>query len=219
MAERKTMTTSTNQSRSPGRPHLVSPVRDDLIRHARTLFIAHPYEKVSTRMVANRAGVNMGMIRYYFNNKAGLFETMLRETVEPMHQLMASSKITSSENFLLVFMNNFYRVMAQHTNFPRFIGRTMQLSPDAIPRQITENVMLAQTALMHEKAHQELNAEGVMKAGVNAKLTHFTMLSLTLFPFVAPPEMLKLHGITIDDNFLSELLEHNTRLLNQGIIN
>ncbi|WP_286262097.1 hypothetical protein [Thalassotalea atypica] len=54
---------------------------------------------------------------------------------------------------------------------------------------------------------------------MNAQLAHFTMLSLTLFPFVAPPEILKLHGINIDENFLFELFKHNSALLKQGIIN
>ena len=44
------------------------------------------YDKVSIRLIAQKAGVNSSLIRYYFGNKEGLFETMLRETLAPMFE-------------------------------------------------------------------------------------------------------------------------------------
>ena len=207
--------------RAPGRPQQSIQVRDDLIYHARLLFIAQPYEKVSLRMVANAAGVNMGMIRYYFNNKAGLFETMMRETLSPVHQAMkkADSSLGSDVNLMLLLMTNFYKLMTQHKNLPRLISRTMQLSKEAPQRQIVEKIMLEHLPVMQEKVFSELNTDGVLQDGISAQLSYFSMLNLMLFPFIAPPEILKLHGINIDDDFLINLLEHNIRLLKQGIIN
>jgi len=213
------MTTTKEHKRLPGRPQQTTQVRDALIDHARVLFISHPYEKVSTRRVANCAGVNMGMIRYYFNSKAGLFETMLRETLTPTRQVMEATSTDTQDNFFITFMSNFYQVMAKHENFPRFINRTMQLSPDTLQRKITERVMLEHLPIMQAKLKSELSKEGVMKEDVNANFTYFPMLNLMLFPFVAPPEILKLHNIVIDEDFLAGLLKHNTRLVTKGIIN
>lgn len=210
---------ASNEVRAPGRPQQSMQVRDDLIHHARLLFIAQPYEKVSLRMVANVAGVSMGMIRYYFNNKAGLFETMLRETLRPMQEAMVGASPSSDVNLLLKLMMNFYQVMSQHKNFPRLISRTMQLSKEAPQRQIVEKIMLEHLPLMQKQVKGELNTPGVLQDGVSTQLSYFTMLNLMVFPFVAPPEILKLHGINIDDDFLSDLLDHNIRLLKQGIIN
>lgn len=202
-----------------GRPPQSNQVREALIVHARVLFIAHPYEKVSLRMVATQAGVNMAMIRYYFNNKAGLFETMLRETLNPMHKAIEEAKSGAGENLLLVVMTNFYQVMSQHKNFPRLISRCMQLSKDSPPREIVEKIMMEHMPLVQGKIKAELSSDGVLQQGASAQLSYFSLLNLMVFPFIAPPEMLKLHGITIDDDFLSNLLEHNIRLLSQGIIN
>jgi len=213
------MTTTKEHIRLPGRPKQTTQVRDALIDHARILFISHPYEKVSTRRVADCAGVNMGMIRYYFNNKAGLFETMLRETLSPAHQVMEETSTDTQSDFFIAFMSNFYQVMAKHENFPRFISRTMQLSPDALQRKITEKVMMEHLPIMQAKLKNALSEAGVMKEGVNANFTYFTMLNLMIFPFVAPPEILKLHNIVIDEDFLAGLLIHNTKLVTQGIIN
>lgn len=217
------MTASNLALRAPGRPLQSMQVREDLIHHARLLFIAQPYEKVSLRKVALNAEVNMAMIRYYFNNKAGLFETMLRETLSPLHRLMeqthVSDEVNKEINLLLALMTQFYQVMSKHKNFPRLISRTMQLSKDAEPRVIVEKIMLEHLPIMQNKIKTELNSEQVLQAGVSPQFSYFSMLNLVIFPFIAPPEILKLHGITIDDDFLSNLLEHNIRLLKQGIMN
>lgn len=203
--------------RAPGRPQESVQVRDDLIHHARLLFIAHPYEKVSLRMVANNTGVNMAMIRYYFHNKAGLFETMLRETLSPMHNVFERIEVGSGADLLRQLMTHFYQVMSHHKNFPRLISRSMQLSKDMVARQIVEKLMLENMPLMQKKIRAALNSDGVLQSNANAQMSYFSFLNLMLFPFIAPPEMLKLHGINIDDDFLTNLLEHNIRLLDEGI--
>lgn len=205
--------------RAPGRPQESIQVRVDLIHHARLLFIAHSYEKVSLRMVANNAGVNMAMIRYYFINKAGLFETMLRDTMNPMHQAMEELTPGPDVKFLPVLMTHFYQTMSQHKNFPRLISRTMQLSKEAPQRQIVEKIMLEHLPIMQGKIRDELNSKGALQEGINPQFGYFSVLNLMIFPFIAPPELLELHGIKIDDDFLTHLLEHNIRLLNEGIIN
>lgn len=205
--------------RSPGRPQKETQVRDALIIHARTLFIAKPYEKVSTRMIAKGAGVNMGMIRYYFNHKAGLFETMLRDTLKPFKKMIAEPTNASGGEFLVIYMKEFYEVMSKHQNFPRFVARTMQSPFESVERKIMEKVMLEHIGLMRERSNKELSEEGVRKGESDIKFSYFTILSLMLFPFLAPQEMLKMHDITIDDEFLSDLVKHNTQLLSQGIIN
>ena len=205
--------------RPPGRPQKATQVREELIIQARILFIAKPYEKVSTRMIANGAGVNMGMIRYYFNHKAGLFETMLRDTLKPFKDMVAEPTNAAGGEFLVIYMKEFYRVMSKYQNFPRFVARTMQSPFASVERKIMEKVMMEHIGLMRERSHKELSGEGVRKGETNIKFAHFTMLNLMLFPFLAPPEMLKMHDITVDDEFLSDLVKHNTQLLSQGIIN
>lgn len=213
------MASSKEVARAPGRPPESIQVREGLILSARMLFITHPYEKVSLRMVANAAGVNMGMIRYYFNNKAGLFETMLRDTLSPMQQAMEDASTASDKNLLITLMTHFYQAMSQHKKFPRLISRSLQLSKEAPQRQMIEKVMQEHLSVMKGKVYSALNVPGVLQEGVSAQQGYFSWLNLTIFPFIASPELLALHGINIDDDFLNNLLDHNILLLNQGIIN
>lgn len=76
-------------------PNNISPkdranTRAALIRAAAKLFAEVGYEAVSTREVAEAAGVNLGAIQYYFGSKAKLF-------VETVHELMQNQQRSQIE--------------------------------------------------------------------------------------------------------------------------
>ncbi len=60
------------------------PIRARLIKAALACFLADDYHRVTTRRIAEQAGANVSMIRYYFGNKEGLYEEMIRETLNPL---------------------------------------------------------------------------------------------------------------------------------------
>lgn len=55
--------------------------RTQLIDAARELFATRPYEDVSTRELAEHAGVTRGLVHHYFGDKRGLFLAVMRESV------------------------------------------------------------------------------------------------------------------------------------------
>ncbi|MBX7137687.1 MAG: TetR/AcrR family transcriptional regulator [Oligoflexia bacterium] len=59
-----------------------NPSKSALIEAAQRLFTAKAYEAVSTRELAETAGVNLGAIQYYFGSKAKLFATALHGMME-----------------------------------------------------------------------------------------------------------------------------------------
>jgi hypothetical protein len=40
-----------------------------------------------------------------------------------------------------------------------------------------------------------------------------------VFPFIAPPPLLALHGIELNEDFLNRLIEHNIQLMSEGFVN
>ncbi|TMX45314.1 TetR family transcriptional regulator [Vibrio sp. Hep-1b-8] len=167
----------TTKPRKAGRPSDSIDARQQLIHQARELFTVMAYDKVSTRLIANRAGVNVAMIRYYFGNKEGLFETMLRETLEPMRrQMQVLLKESSQKNFLDISQP------MQQVMFMKLVEGKI-LRPDADP-----------------------------------KLCKVSYISLMVFPFIAPPALLAIHGIELNEAFLDRLLEHNIKLMTHGFL-
>jgi hypothetical protein len=59
---------------------------------------------------------------------------------------------------------------------------------------------------------------GLLREGLSPRMCKISLISLMVFPFVAPPALLSLHGIEVNEEFLSELLEHNIALLKRGLL-
>ncbi|MEH0371877.1 TetR/AcrR family transcriptional regulator [Vibrio mimicus] len=204
--------------RKAGRPSQQTQAREQLITHARELFSVMPYDKVSTRLIASKAGVDIGLIRYYFANKAGLFEAMLRETLMPMKAQLSLLVAESSHQNLTELMRTYYREMFNIPYFPRLIMQVMSAPGSDVKKQLIEKVMLDITRPIQETLFEKLLARGVIREGMDPQLCKISYLSLMIFPFVAPPALLKVHGIELSQAFLEKLVEHNIRLMEQGFI-
>ncbi|WP_060983001.1 TetR/AcrR family transcriptional regulator [Vibrio splendidus] len=206
-------------ARKAGRPQKNLDVRQLLIEHARDLFVVQPYDKVSTRLIAERAGVNIAMIRYYFGSKAGLFEAMLRETLRPMQlQMQRLVEESSHENFLDL-MRTYYKEMVKVPKFPRLIAQVMNMPPSEVQRELLEKVFLDVTKPAQDVIFEKLVAQGVLRKDMDPKLCRVSYISLMVFPFIAPPPLLAIHGIEINEEFLNRLIEHNIKLMTEGFIN
>src|SRR5664279_5013671 len=76
-----------------------NPVQTRLLKAALECFLADEYHKVTTRLIAERAGANISMIRYYFGNKEGLYEEMIRDTLKPILDMLDSQVMTDVSGF------------------------------------------------------------------------------------------------------------------------
>ena len=206
-------------ARKAGRPQKNLDVRQLLIEHARDLFVVQPYDKISTRLIADRAGVNIAMIRYYFGSKAGLFEAMLRETLRPMQlQMQRLVEESSHENFLDL-MRTYYKEMVKVPKFPRLIAQVMNMPPSEVQRELLEKVFFDVAKPAQDVIFEKLVAQGVLRKDMDPKLCRVSYISLMVFPFIAPPPLLVIHGIEINEEFLNRLIEHNIQLMTEGFIN
>ncbi|MFC5076622.1 HTH-type transcriptional regulator BetI [Vibrio thalassae] len=206
------------QKRKVGRPRKQTDARKKLLEHARDLFVVMPYDKVSTRLIAQRAGVNIAMIRYYFGNKEGLFETMVRETVTPMKNKMDEVFSQGDHRNFFEFMRIYYQEMNKVPQFPRLVAQVMHMPPSATQRRLFEKVFMDLARPEHDLIFGKLQQAGYMREDIDPKLCKVSFISLMVFPFVAPPAMLQLHGIELNETFLDKLLEHNISLLSRALL-
>lgn len=205
-------------TRKVGRPNENTQAREKLIFHARELYMAMPYEKVSTRLVAEHAGVNVAMIRYYFGSKQGLFETVIRETMEPINQQMKAFIKLASHETLIGLMRAYYKTMVNAPEFPRLIAQIMNMSESDMQRRLLEKIFSEVTKPAQEMMFERLSEDGVLREGIDPKLCRVTFMSMMVFPFIAPRAMLALHGVELNETFLDQLLEHNINVLKNGFL-
>ncbi|ENU5815793.1 TetR/AcrR family transcriptional regulator [Vibrio fluvialis] len=205
-------------TRKAGRPQQPTDVRELLLQHAKELFTVMDYDKVSTRLIAQKAQVDIGMIRYYFGSKGGLFETMLRETLAPMKEPIDHLLADSNHQNLTEVMRTYYREMIKVPHFPRLIMQVMQMPPSELQRQLIEKVILDVTKPVQDMMFQKLIQRGVVRPDVDPQLCRVSYISLMVFPFIAPRALLAVHGIELNEEFLDRLIEHNIRLMEQGFL-
>jgi AcrR family transcriptional regulator len=204
--------------RRAGRPSEKLAARDKLISAARVLFTASSYDKVSTRMLAERAGVNVAMIRYYFGSKAGLFEAMVRETIEPIKHQVNQFAADANQKELKDIMRAYYTNMSAAPMFPQLIFQTMQMPVSAPQRQLLENVLMDVLRPIQDALFNSGAWEPVIRPDMDPKLCKVSFLSLMIFPFIAPQSLYDLHGVERSNTFLEALLEHNLNVLTHGFI-
>ncbi len=201
-----------------GRPTGKSDARDQLILRARELFTSMPYDKVSTRLIAEKAGVNSAMIRYYFGNKEGLFETMVRETMEPLRHKMHELQKKGDQITLLDIMSMQMNQMKEIPDFPKLVFQGMHMPATAVQRKLLVKVFSELVDTGQNRIFMKMANSDILRDGLDPKMTRLSVISLIMFPFLAPAPMLELHGIELSDEFLEGYLSHNFDLLTKGFM-
>ncbi len=205
-------------SRKAGRPRNRTQAREKLIFHARELFMVMSYDKVSTRLVAEKAGVNVAMIRYYFGSKEGLFETVIRENMKPIVQHMTQLVNDGGQETLRGVMSLYYQTMLKTPQFPKLIIRMMSMPESNVMRTIAEKVFEDAMKPARDFLFERLSKEGVFRSELDPELCKMTFFNLMIFPFIAPHSILSSHDVELNEVFLNQLLEHNIKVLSQGMI-
>ena len=204
-----------------GRPKENKEARKKLLLYASECFTTMPYEKVSTRLLAEKAGVNVAMIRYYFGSKEGLFEEMVRESIEPVLkkalQLVNHKTQHDSQEGLIDVMRTYYHTMLSAPNFPKLLVQIMNMGPNDSRRKRVEALFLRSVMPAMDTIFERMMQADVIRPGLDASLCRVTFMSLMIFPFIAPQAMLNLHGIKLNEKFLQQLLSHNIQILKHGL--
>ncbi|WKE67355.1 TetR/AcrR family transcriptional regulator [Gallaecimonas kandeliae] len=201
-----------------GRPKGDSDARTRLIAAALTLFSSQAFQNVSTRQLAREAGVDAAMIRYYFGSKLGLFEQMVRETLEPVRAKFRAQSLQPSPTALAELMKIYYGIMAPNPGLPRLIVRVLQEGEGTAPFKVMFSVFSEIMVLSRQWLGRALKETGRIRPDVDPELVRLSIASLMVFPLIAPPVLMRQFGVKMEGPFLDTLIQHNVRLLEQGLL-
>lgn len=198
------------------RPKGETNTRQSLIAAARDCFTRLGYERVSTRQIAKRANVDAAMIRYYFGSKAGLLEAMVLETIEPVLQTLKQRHDLLTTNDPLTLMQTYYRVMSANPDLPKLLMQIMSHGDSNEAFHVIHGVL--HHILQHARQwFSPDNPQWSVNDNIDPDLARFSMISLMVFPLIAPKHLLKEFGIELTESCLSKLAEHNHQILLDGI--
>lgn len=190
------------------------PVRARLLRAALDCFLADEYHKVTTRLIAERAGANISMIRYYFGNKAGLYEEMIRDTLNPLLQVLDEPMLDSVSGFANYF-RLYYRTMAGQPEFPKLILKVLALNQGPGRRFILQLLERGRTRGSRRVA--DLKGRGDIDASVDPEILRLTFVSLAMTPILLKDIFQEQLGRPLDEAFFDRLADFVGNLFVAGL--
>jgi len=190
------------------------PVRTRLLDAALNCFLADEYHKVTTRLIAERAGANVSMIRYYFGNKEGLYEEMIRETLNPLLEILDSHMMSSVDGFK-GYLQIYYDTMSSKPEFPKLILKVLALNQGPGRRFIQQ--LLERGRERGASKVKDLKARGQLPASVDPDILRLTFVSLAMTPLLLKDIFEEQMGRSMDSSFLTELANFNGLLFTAGL--
>ena len=190
------------------------PVRERLLKAALDCFLADEYHHVTTRLIAEKADANIAMIRYYFGNKEGLYEEMIRETLNPLLEVLDGQMLNSPQG-LTDFLRLYYRTMSQHPEFPKLILKVLALNHGPGKRFIQQ--LLERGRTRASRKVDALKADGQIDATTDPDILRMAFVSLAMTPMLLKGIFEQQLGREMDADFLETLAQFNGRLLLTGL--
>jgi len=194
--------------------HKQDPVYERLLKAALECFLADEYHNVTTRRIAEKAEANVSMISYYFGNKEGLYEEMIRDTLKPILDIL-DSRTMSDANGFAEYLRLYYDTMRKHPEFPKLILKVLALNQGPGRRYILQLLERGRTS--GTRKLDELKASGHVDKALNPDVARMTFVSLSMMPMLLKDIFEEQMGGQMDEAFLNELAAFNGKLLVAGM--
>jgi AcrR family transcriptional regulator len=211
------------RARRPGRPRVAKSdeggdVRDRLLDAATELAVEQGFDVSGIREIAARAQVSSGMISYYFGDRQGLYEAMFQRAFDRVGE-QVRARMEDPEHEGNDPLDELVRIqvgsIAADPWLPQLIVREV-LARAQSRANFAESVGQGPLQLMVRWLEKE-QVRGVLQAGFDPRMMAISIVSLSVFPFLMLPIVADEIGIEFDPAFPNRLIEHNQRILAQGL--
>ena len=192
-------------------------IRQHLMTVAFDLFAKHEYNQISTRKIAAAANTTPAMIRYYFQNKEGLFHAAMEQYRQPMVDVLRKNAAEPSLKKLHDIFILFYTAVQENQSLHHIIKRNMisddnpQIKAHIIKEGPQRSFKFIKTMLT------KLQTKGDIKPELDPELLTIQILSLCIYPCAFKPLIQELIPTDIDMQFYHRLAQQNYTLLINSI--
>jgi len=190
------------------------PIRQRLLQAAKTCFLANDYNDVSTRRIADLAGANLSMIRYYFGSKGGLFEEMIRDTLQPLLDVLDGDMLATTAGFADDF-RLYSRTMLANPEFPKLILKVLALRAGPGRRFIQQ--LLERGRTRGARRVEALKQGGHVVASLDPDVLRMSFVSLGVMPLLLKDVFEEQMDAPTGAAFLEALARFNGQLVAAGL--
>lgn len=202
--------------RRRGRPTLSTEnARISLIESAVECFSAKPYQAVTTRSVAEKAGVNAALIRYYFLNKEGLYQQMLAHVAANFQQTVKTHLTQYPDNPVEAIMRAHAALCLNNPNVPKLIFKELAFNDGQGQQVVIDSVARPNRQFMHQ-VFAPLQKKGLIRADFDPTIFMFSILSMSLMPHLLKEVFETLEGLPFDETMIDKIIRQNVKMTEFG---
>ena len=159
---------------------------------ASQVFHTHGYDGARMQEIASEAGINKGLLHYYFKTKDALFQAIFGVALNQIIAkiLIILEKELSVEDKINQLVDQYISMLLLNPNLPRFVLHELSKNPDHFTaRHLNKKVEAAFMQFSHSIEAEV--AQGKIRA-IDARQLFTNLMSLMVFPFVGKPMLQKL---------------------------
>jgi TetR/AcrR family transcriptional regulator len=186
---------------------------------AEEVFHQKGYDGARMQEIAEEAGINKGLLHYYFKSKDRLFEAIFSVALHKMISKLSAvvEMDIPLEEKIDMMVEQYLTIMLRHPHLPRFVLNELNKNPDQfVARHISKDAKLAFGNFV---ASVQKEIDGKKIKPIDPRHLMMNMMSLIIFPFVGRPMMQGVFGIDNHEfqKLLMERKEHVKGFLKDAI--
>lgn len=191
--------------------------KDKIAAAARKVFTTKGMAGARMQDIADEAGINKALLHYYFKDKEKLFEMIFLEEAQkffPRINMIFESDaplFQKIENFVSEYIDE----MVENPYLPWFVMNEINRDPDMFLYKIWGKNNLPKPQKFLEQIEKEVKKGTIMR--IHPVHLLMNMLSMTIFPFVAKPMLLR--NLRMSDAQFKQVMEQRKKEIPLFIIN
>jgi len=159
---------------------MTNDIPDRLLDCACELFLEKDFHSVSIRSIAEHANTSSGMIKYYFNNKQGLFEAMIKREYGRILNILHGVIMQEALLDFTHIINQVMSIYEANPNMPKFIAKTYLLRQGP-GSQFLQEMFEYERRTIEDWVVQVIK-EGKIDRDTDAEVVRMAFMSITLLP-------------------------------------
>ena len=178
---------------------------EKILEAAQELCAERGYSGVRMREIAERAGINTGLLHYYFRKKEALFKAVFKAFFQKFSRQL--NEIMASEEPVLekidIIVEEYMSLLIAHPNLPGFIVSELHTNTEAFVGEVMAMSDRPDPSMLVMQLHLAGQTGHIRKVDPFHTVLH--IMSLCVFPFIAKPIFQRIAHL--DDNTYLHLMQ------------
>lgn len=178
---------------------------------ARVIFQQKGFEGTKTRDIADKAGINLALLNYYFRSKKKLFDIIMMETMQTFFAGVISileNEATSIDEKLEEVVKHYLGLLTDYPNIGHFIMNSARNNPEAYIKRA--GVLERAKGSFFFKQFSQAVMDGKVPP-INPLHLLMNIFSLIIFPFLV--KSLIVQVAEQDERAFAAIIEERKRLI------